>query len=78
MSASVTPSTSSNFVLLNIRAVCIAVGVPSRGSAPAFFSTSDKGWIAGGGGDWSEMVADEGANGTAQLPVIDFADLVVS
>ncbi|KLO19927.1 hypothetical protein SCHPADRAFT_898495 [Schizopora paradoxa] len=44
-------------------------------SAPAFFSASDKGWMVGGTGDWSEMVADEGANGTAQLPVIDFADL---
>ncbi len=31
--------------------------------------------MAGTGGDWSEMVADEGANGTAQLPVINFADL---
>lgn len=35
-------------------------------SAPAFLSA---------GADWSDMVTDEGVNGAASLPVIDFADL---
>ncbi|KAH8118667.1 hypothetical protein DFH11DRAFT_1723530 [Phellopilus nigrolimitatus] len=35
-------------------------------SAPAFLSA---------GVNWSDMVADEGVNGAAALPVIDFADL---